>query len=97
MGAGRWRRGAERRGVGDGSEGRWVSVCEFVAELDGRFGLEKMLVPRAASEVCRMVTSAVNAFWGVVASLGQSLVAWSWSHWTHRAGLPQYFYEWPKA
>ena len=32
--------------------------------LTAVFGVKYMLVPKLASEVCRMVTSVVDAFWG---------------------------------
>jgi len=36
--------------VGDGNKGRWVSVCEFVAELDGRFGHREDVVGTEGSQ-----------------------------------------------
>jgi hypothetical protein len=66
--AGRWRWGAERRGIGEwamGIRGDGLLFMCLLLNLMAVLGIEKMLlVPRAASEVCRMVTSAVDTFLG---------------------------------
>ena len=65
---GRRRRVAERRVVGEwvmGIRGDGFLIMCVLLNLTAVLGVEKMLlVPRAASEVCRMVTTTVDAFWG---------------------------------
>ena len=59
------RRGGELGEWAMGIRGDGFLFVSLLLSLMAVLGIEKMLlVPRVASEVCRMVTSAVDAFWG---------------------------------